>query len=99
MGALGGHERGWDAVGSRLTRISRTTNGTHDNDEVVTRVVGADVAMWVQLEHITQRNADSSVRSRNHLRVTHVARCEEGSWRIVHRHADFLMEESQVPRP
>ena len=96
MGALGGHERGWAAVGARLSRIAGTSNGTHDSDEIIARVLGVDVATWTQLEHITQRNPDGAVRSRNHLRVTHAARCEAGAWRIVHRHADFLVE-SQLP--
>src|SRR5687767_483478 len=93
MGALGGHERGWGLVGARLARIATSArDGSHDEDQVVSRVVGADVAVIVVLEHITRTNADGSVRSRNVLRVTHVARCEGAAWRLIHRHADPLVE-------
>jgi hypothetical protein len=93
FGAYGGHEVGWNAVGSRLTWVSPTnSNGSHDDDVVLTKIVGADLALVVQLENITHRNPDGSIASVQHLRVTHVARCADSAWRLVHRHADPLIE-------
>ena len=93
FGAYGGHERGWNQVGPRLTWASKTnSNGTHDNDEVLTTIRGADLALVTQLEHITNRKPDGSAAPVQNLRVTHVARCEASSWRLVHRQADPLVE-------
>ena len=93
MGAYGGHERGWALIGARLSRIGgMKTTSRHDNDEVVSRIVGSNLAMIVQLEHIVNPGAPT-----DNLRVTHVARCEGSEWRIVHRHADPLMETKMPP--
>jgi ketosteroid isomerase-like protein len=93
FGAYGGHERGWSEVDPRLTWASKTnSNGTHDNDEVLTTIRGTDLALVTQLEHITNRKPDGSAAPVQNLRVTHVARCEASSWRLVHRQADPLVE-------
>jgi len=59
----------------------------HHDDEVISRIVGSDVAIIIELEHIENPGAQT-----DNLRVTHVARCEDSSWRVFHRHADPLME-------
>jgi hypothetical protein len=90
MGALGGHDRGWAQVDAKVTRIAALTgNSSHDNDQIVSKIVGRDLALIVQLEHIVTKDAPP-----DDLRVTHVARCEGSNWRLVHRHADNLMETS-----
>src|SRR5687768_8354629 len=48
MGAFGGHEVGWSLIEPRLKWVSQlTSNGSHDGDEVLVRVVGSDVATVV----------------------------------------------------
>src|SRR6476660_1600572 len=92
MGAWGGHERGWAAVGARLDWVSKSNTGgqgTYDYKEVAS-IVGSDLALFVQIEHIATPNIDGGATK--HLRVTHVMRCESASWRVVSRHADTLME-------
>ncbi len=94
MGAYGGHERGWDLVGARLSRVSGMAGKSkHDPAKVVSKVIGSNVAVVVQLEHIVTPDAPPS-----DLRVTHVARCEGSSWRVVHRHADPLVETTMPAR-
>lgn len=91
FGGYGGHELGWSQVGPRLTWASKTnSNGSHDDDEILTRIIGTDLALVVQVEHITNRKPGGT-SSMQHLRVTHVARCEGAMWRVVHRHADPLV--------
>jgi ketosteroid isomerase-like protein len=98
FGALGGHERGWAAIGSRLSQVARmNTSGAHKGDDVLTTIVGADLALMVRIEHIPNSGAGAGVGAVTHLRVTHAARCESGGWRIVNRHADPLVE-NQVPK-
>jgi hypothetical protein len=93
FGGYGGHELGWNQVGPRLTWASKTNSGgSHDDDEILTKIIGTDLALVVQVEHITNRKPDGTPSSVQHFRVTHVARCEGAVWRVVHRHADPLVE-------
>ena len=97
MGAWGGRERGWALVGARLDWVSRSNTGgkgMYSYDEVAS-IVGSDLALFVQIEHIATPNIDRGATK--HLRVTHVMRCEGASWRVVSRHADTLMETTPPP--
>lgn len=93
FGALGGHERGWAAIGSRLSQVARmNSSGEHKGDEVLTTIVRSDLALMVRIEHIPNSGAGAGAGAVTHLRVTHAARCEGGAWRIVNRHADHLVD-------
>jgi hypothetical protein len=97
MGAWGGHERGWALVGARLDWVSKTNTegkGTYAYKEVAS-IVGSDLALFVQIEHITVPHMNGGATS--DLRVTHVMRCEGASWRVVSRHADTLMGTTPPP--
>jgi hypothetical protein len=97
MGAWGGKERGWALVGARLEWVSKSNTagtGTFAYDEVAS-IIGSDLALFVQIEHIAVPHLNGGATS--HLRVTHVMRCENASWRIVSRHADRLMETTPPP--
>jgi len=97
MGAWGGKERGWALVGARLDWVSKANTegtGTFAYDEVAS-IVGSDLALFVQIEHIAVPFLNGGAASP--LRVTHVMRCEDASWRVVSRHADRLMETTPPP--
>jgi hypothetical protein len=66
-------------------------------DDVLTTIVGADLALMVRIEHIPNSGTGAGVRAVTHLCVTHAARCESDGWRIVNRHADPLVE-NVVPK-
>jgi hypothetical protein len=90
FGAAGGHEVGWDRVGPRLAWAATLDPGAEYKHEVLSRVLTKSFALQVQIEHFTHRDAGSTTPTVNRLRVTHVARCEGGAWRLIHRHADRL---------
>ena len=97
MGAWGGKERGWAMVGARLDWVAKSNTegkGTYAYDEVAS-IVGSDLALFVQIEHIAIPQMNGGATS--HLRVTHVMRCEGASWRVVSRHADTLVETTLPP--
>ena len=73
------------------------TGGAHQGADVLATIVGTDLALMVRIEHIADSGAGAGAGAITHLRVTHSARCESGSWRIVNRHADPLVE-NQVPK-
>jgi hypothetical protein len=91
FGANGGHEIGWSLVGPRIARISASNTGGPREDQVLVRTVGTDLAVIVQQENTTVLKPGSPPVV-DHLRVTHIARCEGSEWRIIHRHADRLVE-------
>ena len=87
MGAWGGYERGWSLIAPRLDWVSKqNTEGTYSYEEI-SKIVGSDLALFVQIEHFA-----SPGRPPSDLRVTHVMRCEGKAWKIVSRHADKSVE-------
>jgi hypothetical protein len=88
FGALGGLERGWTEVGSRLNWVSGQVRARDLELENILTVVGTDMAVTADLERMT-RIVDGNPVPRV-LRCTQVYRIEDGKWRIVHRHADDL---------
>lgn len=92
FGALGGHERGWSEVGSRLAWAAShlaSATGTWAY-EPISATLGADIAYTVGLERGGDRRRPAS--EDQVLRVTHVFRKERDGWKIVHRHADPLIQ-------
>jgi ketosteroid isomerase-like protein len=90
-GAGGAIEVGWEKVRPRLEWASaQYTRGRQKNERVrVTR--SGDLALVVQYEHIWFHSPGQARESERHYRVTTVLRREAGHWRVVHRHADTMM--------
>jgi ketosteroid isomerase-like protein len=96
-GAGGAIEMGWDKVGRRLEWASaQYTHGRQRNERVRITKSG-DLALVAQYEHIWFKSPGQERESERHYRVTTVLRREAGSWRVVHRHADTMMERA-TPR-
>jgi hypothetical protein len=82
FGAFGGIAKGWVEVGPRLDWAISQMSGEEAAVERIVECVGADVAYTVDY------NRGDALA----LRVTQIYRRENGSWRIILRHADPLME-------
>jgi ketosteroid isomerase-like protein len=67
-------------------------SGARPTVEYVTSYVSGDLAYTVAIERSTLRPADQRASAPMNLRVTHVFRREDGQWRLIHRHADPLLE-------
>lgn len=98
FGALGGTARGWAEVEPRSAWAARQTSSPPFKAEarefdytLISAVFGADLGHTVWLE-----NLDGTVWSG--LRVTHLFRLEDDQWKIVHRHADPLVDVA-LPAP
>lgn len=94
FGAFGGSEKGWDKVGPRNDWASRQfkSSGGSEKIEYLNKIKGSDIAVTVAIERQTAWIATQPAPSVRALRVTQVFRREGGQWKLVHRHADPLVE-------
>jgi ketosteroid isomerase-like protein len=94
FGGWGTYERGWNGVGSRYDwAVQRFhDSGATLKVEYVSTGVSGDLAYTVAIERSTVRVAGQDKSSQMALRVTHLFRRENGEWRMIHRHADPLMD-------
>jgi ketosteroid isomerase-like protein len=88
--------RGWDAVSATLDRAAANyRDGEVVGFENVSTVVGADLGYIVEVESYRARVGGAAEITPVSIRVTTVFRREDGSWRVLHRHADPIT----APRP
>lgn len=94
FGAFGGHELGWDEVGPRLAwAAAQFQPGARDGHRtMIASSFGSDVGYTVWIDRSPSATTVAGTDEMRALRVTHVYRFEDDRWRIVHRHADPLVE-------
>jgi len=66
------------------------------SSQVLATHVAADLACTVELERWDVSLASTGAAVTIELRVTQVYRREEGSWKLIHRHADRLAPKGSV---
>jgi ketosteroid isomerase-like protein len=81
--------RGWDEVGAAMERgASQYREGEVSGFEIVAKNVTAELAYVVWVERTNAKIGGSENMAPFDLRVTMIFRPEEGTWKVVHRHAD-----------
>jgi ketosteroid isomerase-like protein len=98
-GAAGGPTaKGWSEVSKRLGWASAQFKGARGakSVELVHASVSGDLAYIVQYEHIRYTPPGNVTESKRDYRVTTIFRREPEGWRVVHRHADTLMERQDI---
>ena len=99
LGGFGGYEKGWSEVGPRYDWASSQykESGAKMKVEYISTGVSADLAFTVAIERQEGvRLGGQQKPAPRALRVTQVFRKEGSSWKLLHRHADPLMEK-QAP--
>jgi ketosteroid isomerase-like protein len=93
MGAWGGYEQGWTAVGPRYDWAAARfrDSGAQVQVDYLASGVNGELAYTVAIERSEVRLVDQDHPAPMALRVTHIFRKEDGVWKLVHRHADPLM--------
>jgi ketosteroid isomerase-like protein len=94
FGAFGGSEKGWKEAGPRYDWASsqfKESRATQKIEYLNTGISG-DLAFTVAIERQLARIAGQDKPTPRALRVTQVFRKEGGVWKLVHRHADPLVE-------
>ena len=94
FGAFGGFEKGWAQVGPRNDWASGQfeDSGAKQNIEYVNKGASGDWAFTISIERqVAQIKGQEAPKARA-LRVTQIFRKEGDSWKLLHRHADPLVE-------
>jgi ketosteroid isomerase-like protein len=88
--------RGWDGIAKTIEHAaSLRRNGMATGFEIVAKCVTAELAYVVQIEHLESKVGEKEEITPYALRATMIFRPEEGTWKVVHRHADPITS----PRP
>ncbi len=94
FGAFGGFEKGWAEVGARNDWASAQfeESGAKQNIEYVNKGASGDLAFTISIEHQLAQIKGQTAPTSRALRVTQIFRKEGDSWKLLHRHADPLVE-------
>lgn len=104
LGGFGGEgEKGWKAVASRYDWASSQyqPGGATLKVDYLNVLVSGDLAITAAIERQHNVRVGSKGESgRRALRATQIFRKEGGAWKLVHRHADQMIEkETPAGRP
>jgi ketosteroid isomerase-like protein len=96
MGAWGAYEQGWDEVSPRYDWAAARfcPSGTTLQVEYLALEVSGDLAYTVAVERSAPLLVGQEQPVAMALRVTHIFHNEDGQWKLVHRHADPLMDKT-----
>jgi len=86
---LGPAVRGWEQVAAAGERAaSQFSEGESVGFEIVAKYVTPELAYIVEVERFKARLGGRQEIAPFALRVTTIFRPEDGTWKVVHRHAD-----------
>ena len=81
--------RGWEQDAATIERAaSNFRDGEDLHFENVAKYVTAELAYTVWLERVKAKVGGREDMAQTALRVTMIYRPEDGTWKVVHRHAD-----------
>jgi ketosteroid isomerase-like protein len=81
--------RGWDEVAKTGEHAaSQVRDGEFVSAEIIEKNVTPELAYVVEIERVNAKIGGSEDITPFALRVTMIFRPEDGTWKIVHRHAD-----------
>ena len=92
MGAWGACEKGWADAAARYDWAAARfrDSGAAPTFDYLASGVSGDLAYTVAIERSAVRLAGQESAGSMPLRVTHIFRREDGTWKLIHRHADSL---------
>jgi ketosteroid isomerase-like protein len=86
---LGPPVRGWEQVDETIDRAaSNFRDGEIEGFEIVAKCVTPELAYIVEIERTKAKVGAREDVAPSALRATMIFRPEEGTWKVVHRHAD-----------
>jgi ketosteroid isomerase-like protein len=99
MGGWGAYARGWSKVRPWYDWAAARfkESGAALKVEYISSEVSGDLAYTVAIERSAALVVGQEKAAPMALRVTHIFRREGGVWKLVHRHADPLMDKTAPP--
>ena len=86
---LGPPVRGWEQVDETIDRAaSNLKDGEIEGFEIVVKYATPELAYIVEIERTKAKVGGREDVAPSALRATMIFRPEEGTWKVVHRHAD-----------
>jgi ketosteroid isomerase-like protein len=94
FGAFGGYEKGWAQVGPRNDWASSQfeDSGAKQNIEYVNKGASGDLPFTISIERQVAQIKEQTAPTSRALRVTQIFRKEGDTWKLLHRHADPMVE-------
>jgi ketosteroid isomerase-like protein len=87
----GSAARGWEQVAEAMERAAASRrDGKFVGFETLAKYVTPELAYVVEVEHLEAKVQGRGNITPYALRVTMIFRPEEGTWKVVHRHADQI---------
>ena len=91
LNPLGSLDHGWERVAETMERVaSQVSDGEIISFDVVEKYVTPELAYVVWVERSKAKAGGRQDVLPFDLRVTMILRPEEGTWKVVHRHADSM---------
>src|SRR5690349_10273945 len=91
---MGGYVQGADAVSARYRRDAEAFERDSDSQFEILHMAASDgIAYWTGFQRASARMRGRAEPVPFNLRVTELFRREDGEWKLIHRHADMLVEE------
>ena len=94
FGGFGGWQKGYQNVEQRTSWSSSQYHGGTSEPEILAQGHSGDLGYTVHLEHVVARSGPSASEVQKTYRVTHIFRREGDEWKLIHRHADPLIDTS-----
>ncbi len=87
-------KKGWNEVGPRYDWAASQykESGARKQIEYLNTAVSGDLAFTVAIERDDVRMGNQEKPAPRALRVTQIFIRQEGAWKLLHRHADPLLE-------
>ena len=94
FGAFGGYEKGWKDVGPRYdwAASQHKPSGAKKRVQYLNTAVSGDLAFTIAIERDEVQVGNQQRPTARALRVTQIFRRVNGAWKLLHRHADPLLE-------
>jgi ketosteroid isomerase-like protein len=94
LNPIGALAHGWEQVGATMERVaSQVSGGEITSFEIIEKYVTPELAYVVWVERSKAKVGGRQDIAPFDLRVTMIFRPEEGTWKVVHRHADAITTE------
>jgi ketosteroid isomerase-like protein len=97
LNPIGSLAHGWEQVAATMDRAASQVSGDQITSfEIVEKYVTPELAYVVWVERSKARVGEKQDIEPFDLRVTLILRPEDGTWKVVHRHADSVTTDQPI---